>query len=100
MSSNSSNQFSTTVSPTLPLAGKTVLITRSVGQSSQLTQMIAAAGANAIEMPALEIVPPSSWEDLDNAIANISEFDWLILTSSNGINYFFERLIALEKDVR
>lgn len=99
MSSNSSTQFSTAVSPT-PLAGKTVLITRSVGQSSQFAQMIAAAGANAIEMPALEICPPSSWEDLDNAIANISEFDWLILTSSNGINYFFERLIALGKDVR
>ena len=100
MSSNSSTQFSQTVSSTLPLAGKTVLITRSVGQSSQFTKMIAAAGANAIEMPALEIGPPSSWEDLDNAIANISEFDWLILTSSNGIKYFFERLIALEKDVR
>lgn len=97
MSSNSSIQ-TTTVSPAL--AGKTVLITRSVGQSSQFTKMILAAGANAIEMPALEIGPPSSWEDLDNAIANISEFDWLILTSSNGINYFFERLIALEKDVR
>ncbi|BAY86534.1 uroporphyrin-III C-methyltransferase [Calothrix parasitica NIES-267] len=99
MSSNSSIQTAT-VSSTLPLSGKTVLITRSVGQSSQFTQMIVAAGANAIEMPALEIGPPSSWEDLDNAIANISEFDWLILTSSNGINYFFERLIALEKDVR
>ena len=62
--------------------------------------MIIAAGANAIEMPALEIGPPSSWEALDNAIINLSEFDWLILTSSNGINYFFERLMALEKDVR
>ena len=100
MSSNSSTQFSTTVSQSLSLNGKTVLITRSVGQSSQFTQMIIAAGANAIEMPALEIGPPSSWKDLDNAIINISEFDWLILTSSNGINYFFERLIALEKDVR
>ncbi len=100
MSSNSSAQFSTAIFPSLPLAGKTVLITRSVGQSSQFTQMIAAAGANAIEMPALEICPPSSWEALDKAINNLSEFDWLILTSSNGINYFFERLIALEKDVR
>ncbi|MEO1428405.1 MAG: uroporphyrinogen-III synthase [Cyanobacteria bacterium J06632_19] len=99
MSLNPSSQVSAKVSQT-PLAGKTVLITRSVGQSSQFTQMIAAAGANAIEMPALEIGPPSSWEDLDNAIANLSEFDWLILTSSNGINYFLERLIALEKDVR
>ncbi len=100
MSLNSSSQVSPTVSQTLPLSGKTVLITRSVGQSSQFTQMIIAAGANAIEMPALEICPPSSWEALDNAIVNISEFDWLILTSSNGINYFFERLMALEKDAR
>ena len=100
MSLNSSSQVSPTVSQTLPLSGKTVLITRSVGQSSQFTQMIIAAGANAIEMPALEICPPSSWKALDNAIVNISEFDWLILTSSNGINYFFERLMALEKDVR
>ena len=100
MSSNSSTQFSATVSPGLPLAGKTVLITRSVGQSSKFAQMIRTAGANAIEMPALEICPPSSWEALDNAIINLSEFDWLIITSSNGINYFFERLIALEKDVR
>ncbi|MBV6628253.1 MAG: uroporphyrinogen-III synthase [Rivularia sp. (in: Bacteria)] len=100
MSLNPSSQVSSTVSQSLPLSGKTVLITRSVGQSSQFARMIAAAGANAIEMPALEIGPPSSWEDLDSAIANLSEFDWLILTSSNGINYFFERLIALEKDAR
>ncbi len=97
---NSSSQVSATVSTTLPLSEKTVLITRSVGQSSQFAQMILATGANVIEMPALEICPPSSWEALDNAIINLSEFDWLILTSSNGINYFFERLIALEKDVR
>jgi uroporphyrinogen-III synthase len=100
MSLNQSSQISATVSPTLPLSGKTVLITRSVGQSSQFAQMILATGANVIEMPALEICPPSSWEALDNALANLSQFDWLILTSSNGINYFFERLMALEKDVR
>jgi len=100
MSLNPSSQVSPTVSTTLPLSGKTVLITRSVGQSSQFTQMLRKAGANAIEMPALEICPPSSWQALDNAIINLSEFDWLILTSSNGINYFFDRLIALEKDVR
>jgi uroporphyrinogen-III synthase len=100
MSLNTSSELSATVSPTLPLSGKTVLITRSVGQSSQFTELIEKAGANAIEMPALEICPPSSWEALDNAIVNLSEFDWLILTSSNGINYFFERLMVLEKDAR
>ncbi len=100
MSPTPSPEFSATVSSTLPLNGKTVLITRSVGQSSQFTRLIIEAGANAIEMPALEIGPPSNWEALDNAIANLSEFDWLILTSSNGINYFFERLMLLGKDSR
>ncbi|MGD1912198.1 MAG: uroporphyrinogen-III synthase [Rivularia sp. (in: cyanobacteria)] len=100
MSATPFSQFSAKVSATLPLSGKTVLVTRSLGQSSQFAQMITAAGGNAIEMPALEIAPPSSWEDLDNAIANLSEFDWLILTSSNGISYFFERLMVLGKDAR
>ena len=100
MSPNPSPQFSVTVSENLPLNGKTVLITRSVGQSSQFTQFITAAGANAIEMPALEIGPPSSWEALDNAIASLSEFDWLILTSSNGISYFLERLMVIGRDAR
>lgn len=100
MSLTQSSQFSATVSTTLPLSGKTVLITRSVGQSSQFTELIKAAGANAIEMPALEICPPSNWQALDNAIINLSQFDWLILTSSNGINYFFERLMVLGKDAR
>ena len=100
MSASPSSQFSTTVSATLPLSGKTVLITRSLGQSSQFTQLIQGAGANAIEMPALEICPPSSWDALDNAIVNLSEFDWLILTSSNGINYFFDRLMVVGKDAR
>ncbi|MEO1376057.1 MAG: uroporphyrinogen-III synthase [Cyanobacteria bacterium J06635_10] len=100
MSATPFSQFSATVSPTLPLSGKTVLVTRSLAQSSQFAQMITAAGGNAIEMPALEIAPPSNWEDLDRAIANLSEFDWLILTSSNGISYFFERLMVVGKDAR
>jgi uroporphyrinogen III methyltransferase/synthase len=90
----------TNSSSTLPLTGITILVTRSAGQSSHFTQLLVSSGANVIEMPALEIGPPSSWEDLDNAIARISEFDWLILTSTNGVDYFFERLIAQDKDAR
>ncbi len=84
----------------LPLSGKTILVTRSVGQSSKFTELLLAAGAHVVEMPALEIGPPSSWEALDNAIARLSNFNWLILTSSNGVDYFFERLMAQGKDVR
>jgi uroporphyrinogen III methyltransferase/synthase len=84
----------------LPLTGKTILVTRSVGQSSQFSDRLIASGATVIEMPTLEIGPPSSWEDLDHAIAHLSDFDWLILTSTNAIDYFFERLIAQGKDIR
>jgi uroporphyrinogen-III synthase len=75
-----------------PLAGKTILVTRSVGQSNQFSDRLTSLGANVIEMPALGIRPPSSWEALDQAIANLSSFHWLILTSTNGVEYFFSRL--------
>jgi uroporphyrinogen III methyltransferase/synthase len=86
--------------PHSPLTGKTVLVTRSLGQSSQFSDRLVEMGATAIEMPALEIGPPSSWEALDRAIAQLSDFDWLILTSTNGVDYFFARLLAQGKDTR
>ncbi|HBQ98248.1 MAG: uroporphyrinogen-III C-methyltransferase [Roseofilum sp. Belize BBD 4] len=76
----------------MPLSHHTILVTRSAGQSSEFTQQLQQQEARVIEMPALEIVPPSSWEGLDGAIANLSTFNWLILTSSNAVDYFFQRL--------
>ena len=84
----------------LPLTGKTILVTRSAGQSSQFSDRLRQVGATVIEMPALEIVPPSSWEDLDRAIAQLPNFNWLVLTSTNGVEYFFHRLITRGKDAR
>jgi uroporphyrinogen III methyltransferase/synthase len=83
-----------------PLAGKTVLVTRSASQSSTFTDLLTREGARAIEMPALEITAPSSWDGLDRAIAQLHEFDWLILTSANGVDYFCDRLVRLGKDCR
>ena len=84
----------------LPLTGKTVLVTRAAGQSSKFTTLLQNQGAIVLEMPALEITAPSSWQDLDNAIANVASFDWLILTSANGVNYFLSRLKTLGRDIR
>jgi uroporphyrinogen III methyltransferase / synthase len=83
-----------------PLNGKTIVVTRAAGQSSQFTQLLQQQGATVIEMPALEIGAPSSWEELDGTIAQLSQFDWLILTSSNAVDYFFDRLRAQGKDAR
>ena len=75
-------------------------MTRAAGQSGEFCLRLQEEGATVIEMPTLEITPPSSWEELDRAIAHLSDFDWLILTSSNGVDYFFERLEAQNQDAR
>jgi uroporphyrinogen III methyltransferase / synthase len=84
----------------LPLQGKTVLVTRAAEQSSQFTTLLQQQGATVLEMPALEITTPSSWQDLDRAIVLLESFHWLILTSANGVQYFFDRLNTLNKDAR
>ncbi len=84
----------------LPLVNKTVLVTRAASQSSKFTTLLEQQGARVIEMPALAITPPSSWTDLDRAIANINQFQWLILTSANGVDYFCDRLNTLGYDAR
>lgn len=84
----------------LPLSGKTILVTRAAGQSSQFARSLQLQGATVIEMPTIEIVPPSSWDALDATIARLNDFDWLILTSSNAVDYFFERLGSQLQDVR
>ncbi len=70
----------------------TVLVTRSTEQSTLFTDMLLDLGCLVLEMPALEIRPPSSWEPLDAAIAQLSQYDWLMLTSANAVSYFFGRL--------
>lgn len=84
----------------LPLTGTTILVTRSAGQSSVFRDRLEQVGATVAEMPALEISPPSSWDHLDRAIAHLDTYHWLILTSSNGVDYFFDRLLNQGKDVR
>ncbi len=84
----------------MPLSGQKILVTRSADQSSHFRVLLEHQGARVIEMPALEIVAPSTWEPLDRAIANLSSFDWLILTSSNAVNYFSDRLKIHQLDSR
>ena len=101
LSKPSANFQPVNLQPSTPiLTGKTVLVTRSAGQSTEFSDLLKKEGASVIEMPALVIGPPSSWEELDYAIAHLADFDWLILTSGNGIDYFFERLLTQGKDAR
>lgn len=82
------------------LKQKTVLVTRASAQASGFAELLRSHGARVLELPTLEIVPPSSWVDLDRAIEKLSDFDWLILTSTNAVDAFFARLYQAGKDSR
>lgn len=84
----------------LPLRAKTILITRAAGQSSQFAELLIAQGAQVVELPALEIRPPASWDGVDEAIAELASFNWLILTSANAVHFFLDRLLELGQDLR
>lgn len=83
-----------------PLFGKTVVVTRARAQASALTKKLEAQGARVLEVPAIKIVPPADFAPLDKAIAEIDTYKWLILTSVNGVEYFFDRLLKAGKDSR
>ena len=84
----------------LPLFGKRIVITRSREQAGNLREALAELGAEVIELPTIEIRNPASWEPLDKAIQRLEEFQFLLVTSVNGVRSFLSRLSASGRDVR
>ncbi|MBD2112083.1 MULTISPECIES: uroporphyrinogen-III C-methyltransferase [Cyanophyceae] len=84
----------------LPLTQKTILITRAAEQSSAFADLLITQGATVIDLPALEMRSPSSWAGLDEVIAALPTFSWLILSSANAVNFFVDRLLEQGKDLR
>jgi len=78
-----------------PLAGERVLITRAKEQAGSLAEELEALGATVAEIPSIEIRPPASYAALDATLNNIESYDWLILTSVNGVEALFARLATL-----
>lgn len=78
-----------------PLSGWRVLTTRASKQSGGLAAPLREMGAEVIEIPTIEIKPPTSYKALDAALKNVAKYDWLILTSVNGVEALFARLKKL-----
>jgi uroporphyrinogen III methyltransferase/synthase len=83
-----------------PLMGKRIVVTRAREQASDLVKRLSELGAECLECPTIKVVPPDDLKPLDAAIENISSFDWLVFTSVNGVNFFFERLFEKNRDAR
>lgn len=75
-----------------PLSGRTVVVTRAEGQLGEARRLLENVGARVLDLPALVIGPPDHYGPLDDALAELESFHWLILSSSNGVEAVEERL--------
>jgi uroporphyrinogen-III synthase len=75
-----------------PLAGKRILITRARHQAGRLAEALEEDGAEVLRLPTIEIIPPESCSHLDAVLEVIDGFDWLIVTSANGVAALEDRL--------
>jgi len=83
-----------------PLFGKRILVTRARHQASALSQLLSEHGAQPIELPAIGIQAITNTEELDEAISNVRDYHWIVFTSVNGVEAYFQRLYELKLDSR
>src|SRR3989338_1837310 len=77
-----------------PLSGRRIVITRARSQAGVFAAALEELGAEVIEFPTIEIVPPQSYAPLDRALREIRQYHWIIFTSVNGVAHFFARWSA------
>ena len=75
-----------------PLAGIRVLVGRARHQAGALSAQLRKRGADVLEIPFIEIRKPRSFNPLDSALKSLNDYDWLILTSVNGVEAMWDRL--------
>jgi uroporphyrinogen III methyltransferase / synthase len=83
-----------------PLFGRRVLVTRSRDQAHELVELLEAHGAEAVEAPLIDIVPPADYGPLDEACERAGAYDWIVFTSGNAAAAFMDRLLQGPRDVR
>ena len=81
------------------LRGKRVLVTRATGQNTKLSRQLTSVGAVPVEFPTIQIGSPTDPTPLNMAIAHLADYQWLILTSANGVKYFWQHLLAAGRSI-
>ena len=83
-----------------PLFGKSIVVTRSREQASELTARLLELGAGVIEVPAIKIIPPENIATIKDRIRRSDAYDWIIFTSVYGVSYYFKYLFESGFDSR
>lgn len=78
-----------------PLAGKNIVLTRTLEQTNEANEKLTSLGAKVISFPVLEITPPDSWNEFDDVVKNFNRVDYIIFTSSNAVKMYNQRCSEL-----
>lgn len=82
-----------------PLAGRTIAVTRAEQQLGEARRLFTSTGASVIDLPALVITPPDHWGPLDDALAELQTFHWIVFSSANGVEAVQQRLARRGSDL-
>jgi uroporphyrinogen III methyltransferase / synthase len=82
------------------LFGRRIVVTRTRAQASQLARDLLERGADVLEIPTIRIVPPTNHRDIADALLELNAYDWLVFTSPNGVDAFFELFFKAFEDLR
>lgn len=82
------------------LNGKTLVLTRSKDQCSELGSKLENLGADVLELPLIKILPYTDKETINDVFAELGSYEWIIFTSRNGVQHFFNIFFSKFKDIR
>ena len=83
-----------------PLSGKRIVVTRTRAQAGVLTEQLRNLGADVIELPTIRIEPPTDLRAFAELVQDAHAYDWIVFTSPNGVNAFFDLFYKLYDDAR
>src|SRR5256884_1617788 len=83
-----------------PLFGKRIVVTRTRKQASGLSSQLRALGADVIQLPTIRIEPPSDLREFAELVQDAHSYDWIVFTSPNGVDAFFEIFFKLSSGAR
>jgi uroporphyrinogen III methyltransferase/synthase len=83
-----------------PLFGKRVVVTRTRQQAGGLTKQLGLLGASVLEIPTIKIEPPKDLQAFGQLVMDSHTYDWIVFTSPNGVDRFFEMFYKLYNDAR
>lgn len=83
-----------------PLFGRRIVVTRTREQASQLSHQLRELGADILEIPTIKIQPPDEKQPVVEALQGVGEYNWIVFTSPNGVNAFFDYFFKAYDDIR